>query len=289
MFLEHILNGLSIGSAYALIALGYTMVYGILGFINFAHGDLYMVGAFVGFFAMSVLGLPLPLALVAAMIVTGIFGIIVERFAYRPLRKQARLIPMISSIGVSIALQTVIVLLNGPQTERYPVQDYPIWTIAGARVSSLYVIILSVSLLLMLGLQLLVKRTRMGTAMRCVAESIETTELMGVSTDTVLSFTFFIGSSLGCAAGVLTGVAYHAITPYMGAQAGIKAFIAAVVGGIGSIPGAMLGGMLLGLTEYFTVVFISSSWRDAVAFTVLIIVLLVRPSGILGTQVRERA
>jgi len=289
MIIEHIFNGLSLGSTYALIALGYTMVYGTLGFINFAHGDLYMLGAFIGFYILSKSALPIPVVLIVSMIATGFIGVLVERIAYRPLRKQTRLIPMISSIGVSVLLQTLISLLNGPQTERYAIKEYPIWNIAGVNVSSLNIMILIIALLLMLGLQFIVQRTRIGRAMRCISENIEATSLMGVSTDFIISITFFMGSALGCAAGILTGVVYHAITPYMGNLAGTKAFVAAVVGGIASIPGAMLGGMLLGFTEYFTVVIVSSSWRDAVAFSLLIIFLLLRPNGILGKKTRNRA
>lgn len=288
MLLEHIFNGLSIGSTYALIALGYTMVYGTLGFINFAHGDLYMIGAYIGFFILSISQLPIVLVLILSMIATGIIGVIVERIAYRPLRKQPRLLVMISSIGVSIVLQAIVLLLNGPQTERYKIEEYTIVNILGVNVSTLNIIILIIAILLMLTLNFIVQKTRIGTAMRCVSESVETTSLMGISTDFIISITFFTGSSLGCAAGILTGVVYHAITPFMGSLAGTKAFVAAIVGGIGSIPGAMLGGMLLGFIEYFTVVLLSSSWRDAVAFLLLIVFLLLRPTGILGKKTRER-
>lgn len=290
MFLQQTLNGLSIGSIYALIALGYTMVYGILGFINFAHGDLFMLGAYIGFALVSFLHMNLVLALVLAMLLTGVVGIIVERVAYRPLRRAERLAPMISSIGVSVALQTGVMLVFGPQTERYPIEyEFKLIEIAGTRISILQIIILLVSIVLMFGLHLLVHRTGIGTAMRATAENFEAAGLMGISTDSVISLTFFFGSSLGAAAGVLVGVYYNAIFPHMGLLAGIKAFIAAVLGGIGSIQGAMLGGFILGLAEIYATSYLASSWRDAIAFALLIIILLVRPTGLLGASLQTRS
>lgn len=290
MLINQIFNGLTIGSIYALIALGYSQVYGILGFINFAHGDLFMLGAYVGFLLVSFLHVGLVPALILSMLIVGGIGVLVERVAYRPLRKAARLAPMISSIGVSVTLQTAIVLLIGPQTERYPLEyQFPVLDILGVKISALQIIILVVAIILMLGLELLVQKTRIGMAMRATAENYEATSLMGVSINKVISLTFLLGSSLGAAAGVLVAVYYNAFFPYIGSLFGIKAFIAAVLGGIGSVRGAVIGGFILGISEIFAVAYLSSSWRDAVAFTLLIIILLARPTGILGMKTTVRA
>jgi branched-chain amino acid transport system permease protein len=290
LLINQIFNGLTIGSIYALIALGYSQVYGILGFINFAHGDLFMLGAYVGFLLVSFLHVGLVPALILSMLIVGGIGVLVERVAYRPLRKAARLAPMISSIGVSVTLQTAIVLLIGPQTERYPLEyQFPVLDILGVKISALQIIILVVAIVLMLGLELLVQKTRIGMAMRATAENYEATSLMGVSINKVISLTFLLGSSLGAAAGVLVAVYYNAFFPYIGSLFGIKAFIAAVLGGIGSVRGAVIGGFILGISEIFAVAYLSSSWRDAVAFTLLIIILLARPTGILGMKTTVRA
>ena len=290
MLINQIVNGLTIGSVYALIALGYSQVYGILGFINFAHGDLFMIGAYIGFVLVSYVHLSLLPVLILSIIITGMLGMFVERVAYRPLRKAGRLAPMISSIGVSVTLQTAIILLIGPQTERYPLQyQFPHVSFLGVQISILQIIILIVAIVLMVGLDQLVQRTRLGMAMRATAENFEATSLMGISTNKVISLTFFLGSSLGAAAGVLVAVYYNAFYPTIGSLFGIKAFIAAVLGGIGSVRGAVIGGFILGLSEIFATAYLSSSWRDAVAFTLLIIILLARPSGILGKRVTVRS
>jgi branched-chain amino acid transport system permease protein len=290
LLINQIFNGLTIGSIYALIALGYSQVYGILGFINFAHGDLFMLGAYVGFLLVSVFHVGLVPALILSMLIVGGIGVLVERVAYRPLRKAARLAPMISSIGVSITLQTAIVLLIGPQTERYPLEyQFPVLDLLGVKISALQIIILVVAIALMLGLELLVQKTRIGMAMRATAENYEATSLMGVSINKVISLTFLLGSSLGAAAGVLVAVYYNAFYPYIGSLFGIKAFIAAVLGGIGSVRGAVIGGFILGISEIFATAYLSSSWRDAVAFTLLIVILLARPTGILGMKTTVRA
>lgn len=286
MFLEQFLNGLTLGSTYALIALGYTMVYGIIQLINFAHGEIYMFGAFVGLFLVTVLGVNIGVALIGAMLFCMLLGMLIERIAYRPLRgKSSRLSALISAIGVSIFLSTLMVLIRGPNTTRYPeVMSITNYQFGSISVSSLQIIILIVAGILMVALQVMVKKTRIGKAMRACSQDLEASYLMGVNVNRVISFTFAIGSALAAAGGVLVGIYYNAVWPYMGTMAGLKAFAAAVLGGIGSIPGAMLGGLTLGILEIFGVAYLSSSYKDAIAFAILILVLIIRPQGILGQK-----
>ncbi|HZJ84748.1 MAG TPA: branched-chain amino acid ABC transporter permease [Syntrophomonadaceae bacterium] len=286
MFWEQLLNGLTLGSSYALIALGYTMVYGIIQLINFAHGEIYMFGAFVGLLLVTVFGLNIVVALIGAMIFCMLLGMLVERIAYRPLRgKSSRLSALISAIGVSIFLSTLMVLIRGPNTTRYPeIIKINTYTIGSVSVSSLQIIILLVATLLMVGLQVMIRKTQIGKAMRACSQDIEASYLMGISVNRVISFTFAIGSALAAAGGVMVGVYYNAVWPYMGLMAGLKAFAAAVLGGIGSIPGAMIGGITIGVLEIFGVAYLSSSYKDAIAFAILILVLIIRPQGILGQK-----
>lgn len=286
MFLEQFLNGLTLGSTYALIALGYTMVYGIIQLINFAHGEIYMFGAFAGLFLVTVLGVNIGVALIGAMIFCMLLGMLIERVAYRPLRgKSSRLSALISAIGVSIFLSTLMTLIRGPNTTRYPeVMNITNYQIGSISVSSLQIIILVVAGILMIGLQIMVKKTRIGKAMRACSQDLEASYLMGVNVNRIISFTFAIGSALAAAGGVLVGIYYNAVWPLMGTMAGLKAFAAAVLGGIGSIPGAMLGGLTLGILEIFGVAYLSSSYKDAIAFAILILVLIIRPQGILGQK-----
>jgi branched-chain amino acid transport system permease protein len=308
LFIQLTVNGVTLGSLYALIALGYTMVYGILKLLNFAHGDVYMVGAFIGYGVLSGLGGPLspdlalaPLILLmflAAMLGSGLLGVAIERFAYRPLREAPRLAPLISALGVSFFLQNSVLLLFGAQFRTYnsfvlgspnpelfepgPLID-PVFKIRGVNVQLIQLLVLLVTVGLCLALTVMVARTRVGKAMRATAYDREGAMMMGIDTDRVISFTFFIGSVLAGAAGVMFGLLFSQVFHFMGFLAGLKGFTAAVVGGIGSIPGAMLGGLLVGLTEAYASGYFGGRWAELVVFGILIFVLLVRPQGLLGT------
>lgn len=289
MFLEQLINGLTLGSTYALIALGYTMVYGIIQLINFAHGEIYMFGAFVGLF-MVLAGVNLFVALLGAMIFCMLLGMLIERVAYRPLRgKSTRLSALISAIGVSIFLQTLMVLYRGTNTTRYPeVLASSTFHLGSINISSLQIIILLVSAFLMVALQLMIRQTRMGKAMRACSQDLEAASLMGINANRIISMTFAIGSALAAAGGVMVGIYYNAVWPYMGTMAGLKAFAAAVLGGIGSVPGAMVGGVTLGVLEIMGVAYLSSSYKDAIAFAILILVLIIRPQGIFGQKITKK-
>lgn len=286
---QQLVNGLVTGSTYALIALGYTMVYGVLQLINFAHGEIYMIGAFAGLLLVTVAKVPFPVALLLAMAASAAAGVIIEFLAYRPLRRSSRLAVLISAIGMSIFVQNVGLWIWGPSTRSFlpPFRVVPI-ELAGVRTNSLNVLTLVLALVIMVGLQFLVTRTKLGKAMRAVAQDREAAALMGIPVNRTISFTFAIGSALAAAAGVMVGMLFNAVTPTMGVMPGLKGFVAAVLGGIGNIPGAMLGGIVLGLAETFGVAVLSSQWRDAIAFAILILVLLYRPSGLLGRRVQEK-
>jgi branched-chain amino acid transport system permease protein len=287
--IQQLINGVSLGSIYALIALGYTMVYGIIRLINFAHGDIYMLGAYVGFFATTVFKLSFLPALILAMIVAAAVGVVIERLAYKPLRNAPKIAVLITAIGVSLFLEYSGMLLVTPQPRTFP-EVFPaaIYNVGGIVVNSQQIVILVVSLALMVLLTYIVHRTKTGKAMRAVSFDTDAARLMGIDVDRTVSITFAIGSGLAAAAGVLVGVYYNSIDPLMGIMPGLKAFVAAVLGGIGIIPGAMLGGVILGVIEALVSGFISSTFRDAAAFGILIIILLFRPSGLLGKNVREK-
>lgn len=300
-FLQQLVNGLTIGAIYALIALGYTMVYGILRLINFAHGDVYMVGAYVGFFVARAMGLGdgptllgLAAVLLGAMLGAAVLGLTIERFAYRPLRRSGRMALLITAIGVSLLIENLAVVLWGGAPRSFPLLLAPgNHQIFGLTLSNAQLLIFGVSIALTVLLDWVVYRTRVGTAMRAVSFDVDIARLMGVDTDRIIAFTFALGSALAAAGGVLTAQYNPQIDPLMGIMTGLKAFVAAVLGGIGSIPGAVLGGLLIGLAETFVVgygalVGIPSTYRDAVAFAILILVLLVRPTGILGRATREK-
>jgi branched-chain amino acid transport system permease protein len=295
MFTQQLINGLALGAVYALIALGYTMVYGILQLINFAHGEVYMLGAYLAIIVLGVLtymGLTaysLPLSLLATVLVTMIFcaayGAVIERVAYRPIRNASKLAPLISAVGMSIILQNFVMLSQGKEYKNLPPMLPPNgFTLLGANVSPVQIIILTATVLIMIGLQFFVAKTRLGKAMRATSQDRVMAELVGININQVISITFMIGSALAAVAGVMVTLYYGVVHFFMGYLAGIKAFTAAVLGGIGSIPGAMLGGFMLGLIENFGASYISSVYKDAFAFLVLIVVLIIRPAGLLGQK-----
>ncbi len=288
-FIQQLINGISLGSIYALVALGYTMIYGIIKLINFAHGDIYMLGAYAGFFATTMLHMSFVPALIFAMVAAGIAGIVIERLAYRPMRQAPRIAILITAIGVSFFLEYSMMLLVTPQPRTFPpVFSGTVYNISGLIVNSQQIIILLTAVLLMVALTYIVQKTMVGKSMRAVSYDMEAASLMGIDVDKVISYTFALGSALAAAAGVLVGVYYNSIDPLMGIMPGMKAFVAAVLGGIGIMPGAMLGGVLLGVVEALVSGFFSSTFRDAAAFAILIIILLVRPSGLLGKNIREK-
>jgi branched-chain amino acid transport system permease protein len=300
VYLQQVINGLTIGSVYALIALGYTMVYGVLEMINFAHGDVYMVGSFLGLLVLALMGpsaslvggsvaLVLALTLLGAMAGCALLGVGIERLAYRPVRGTSRLGPLIAALGVSLFLQNAAMLIVGTRPKAFPpLIEKHLYHVAGAVFTNLQVLILAASLGLMLLLDQFVRRTRWGRAMRAVAQDAEVASFMGVEVNTVVILTFLIGSVLAGGAGIMVGLYYGIVDFFMGYIAGLKAFTAAVLGGIGNLRGAMLGGLLLGLAESFGAGFIGAQWRDVIAFAVLITVLVFRPGGVLGEQLPEK-
>ncbi|MFN0280091.1 MAG: branched-chain amino acid ABC transporter permease [Pyrinomonadaceae bacterium] len=301
-FVQQLINGLTIGSIYALIALGYTMVYGILRLINFAHGDIYMVGAYAGFILATALGFAAQpsafgfvVTLVGSMAIAAAIGMAIERFAYRPVRKFSKMTTLITAIGMSLLIEYLFVFIFSGTPRSFP-QLLPsdnITLFGNATISTSQILIFVVSILLMMLLQWIIFKTKIGKAMRAVSFNINSAKLMGINTDFVIAFTFALGSALAAAGGVLTAQYNPKIEPLMGIMTGLKAFVAAVLGGIGNIPGAVLGGLLIGAAETLVVGYgshigIPSTYRDAVAFAILILVLLIRPAGLLGTNVQEK-
>ncbi|NLU13369.1 MAG: high-affinity branched-chain amino acid ABC transporter permease LivH [Gammaproteobacteria bacterium] len=300
-FLQQLLNGLTVGSTYALIAIGYTMVYGIIGMINFAHGEVYMIGSYVTFIALTglaMLGLEsLPLMIFGAfalsIIVTSAYGYSIERVAYRPLRGSNRLIPLISAIGMSILLQNFVRIAQGARDVAMPSLVTGGVTIGDeasfhASLSYMQIIIFATTLIAMIALSIFISRSRTGRACRACSEDIKMTGLLGINSNAIIAITFVIGAILAAVAGVLLSLYYGVVNPYIGFMAGLKAFTAAVLGGIGSIPGAVLGGLVLGVTEAMPSGYFSSQYKDAVAFALLILILLFRPTGILGRPEVEK-
>jgi branched-chain amino acid transport system permease protein len=318
-FLQQLINGVSLGAIYSLIALGYTMVYGVLKLINFAHGDVYMVGAFMGFYLANGIGargaqmvgmspdgfvargllgggtmepslITALVVMLLAMAICAALGVIIERFAYRPVRKYSRLTALITAIGVSLLLENGGQVLFGAEPKFFPelFTKQNVNLVGGASVNTADIIVLVIALALMVALQLIVYRTKTGRAMRAVSFNLQSAKLMGINTDRIIAFTFALGSALAAAAGVLVAIRIPRIDPLMGILVGLKAFVAAVLGGIGNIPGAMLGGLLIGITETMVVGYLSPTYKDAVAFAILILILLFRPSGLLGTVAQEK-
>ena len=298
--IQQIFNGLSLGSIYALIALGYTMIYGILRFINFAHGDVFMIGAFAGYylgilfsFSSGTITSTLPLAvliLVGAMAACSLLGFTIEKLAYKPLRGSPKLTILITAIGVSLFLEYTGQLVFGADPKSFPslLENKPVVNLAGAVIGSNPLVVLVTAGVLMYVLRLIVMKTKIGTAMRAVSFNPTAASLMGINISSVISFTFIIGSSLAGAAGILYGLNYPSIDPLMGILPGLKAFVAAVLGGIGNIPGAAIGGMIIGLLETFVTGYISPTYRDAIAFGILILILLFKPTGLLGKKEIEK-
>jgi branched-chain amino acid transport system permease protein len=294
-FLQQIVNGVSLGSIYALIALGYTMVYGVLRLINFAHGDVYMLGAYAGYYLSRRLRGEEPSLLSALIVMAGsmlacaLVGMVIERFAYRPVRRASRLTLLITAIGVSLFIENGAQLVFGPDPKFFPsLAPRADFRLGAVRVTSEQLTVIVVSFLLMQALRFFILKTRTGKAMRAVSFNLDTAKLMGISTDGIIAITFALGSALAAAAGVLIGMQIPKIDPLMGILYGLKAFVAAVLGGIGNIPGAVLGGLLIGVSEVMVVGYLSSTYRDAIAFGILILVLLLRPQGILGRVQKEK-
>ncbi len=295
-FFQEVVNGLTTGALYSLVALGFSMVYGVLKLLNFAHGDLYMIGAYIGYFVLQWFGgaahvnIAVPLLLVimfvlAAGLVGGL-GVAIERFAYRPLRDAPRIAPLITAIGISFFLESSALLLFGAQYRVYNTSEFISLSsgiqIGSVTIDSVQILVLVMGIVLMAGLRLLVNRTKLGKQMRAVAADREAAEMLGINVNFTITATFFLGSALAGVAGVMGGLLFNQVTPTIGFIVGLKAFTAAVVGGIGSLPGAMLGGLLIGLAESFATGYISSTYTNLLVFALLIVVMLVRPSGLLG-------
>ncbi|MBR5582500.1 MAG: branched-chain amino acid ABC transporter permease [Phascolarctobacterium sp.] len=288
-FCQQLINGISLGSIYALIALGYTMIYGIIKLINFAHGDIYMIGAYFGFFATTQLGVGFIPAIIIAMAGAAVVGIIIERIAYRPMRNAPRIAILITAIGVSFLLEYGMILFVSPQPRTFPAVFTPsVYHMGPLVANSQQLVILISAIILMVTLSYIVNSTKAGKAMRAVSFDADAARLMGINIDKVISMTFALGSALAAAGGVLVGVYYNSIDPLMGMMPGLKAFVAAVLGGIGIIPGAMMGGIILGVVEAMVSGFLSSTFRDAAAFGILILILLYKPAGLLGKNIREK-
>ncbi len=292
MFVQHLFNAVTLGSLYGLIAIGYTMVYGILRLINFAHGEVFMLGAYFVFFGISLFNLPWGIAVIGAIVVSSLCGIFVDKIAYKPLRAAPRISALISAIGVSFLIQNLAIVVFGgiPRPVQRPDWLVQVIKIGEIRIIPLAIVVPIVTLLLVLGLLWIVYRTKPGLAMRAISKDIETTRLMGVSVNRIIAFTFGLGSALAAASGIMWALRYPQIQPFMGLVPGLKAFIAAVFGGIGSIQGAVIGGMLLGIIEIMAVAFFPqlSGYRDAFAFVLLIIILLLKPTGLMGEKLEDK-
>ena len=294
--LQQLINGLSLGAIYALIALGYTMVYGVLRLINFAHGDVYMLGAFAGYFLANALNLDANPSILGAIVVTlgamaicGAIGVLIERFAYRPVRHHSRLTSLITDIGVSLLLEYGGQVAFGANPRFFPQMiRAEVYSVGGVQITNQNLLIIVVAIVMMFGLEFIVHRTRIGKAMRATSFNLSVAKLMGINTDYVIAFTFALGSALAAVGGVMVALAIPRIDPLMGLMTGLKAFVAAVLGGIGNIPGAMIGGVLIGLLETWIGATAYSTYRDAAAFAVLILILLFRPAGIMGTATVEK-
>ncbi|MGE5484458.1 MAG: branched-chain amino acid ABC transporter permease [Ignavibacteriales bacterium] len=300
-FLQQMVNGFTVGSVYALVALGYTMVYGILRMINFAHGEMFMLGSYIALTLMvshyvNVLAvipnllLALVCIFIVSMMVVALAGVAIERIAYRPLRKAGRLAPIVSALGISIAVQNAVMLIYGTQYQVFPEGLVPevVWRIGGVQITPMQIVILGISVSLMVALYTFVQRTPLGTAIRATALDHDAARLMGIDVDRIILTVFLIGPALGAAGGIMVGLYYRQVNFTMGWTYGLKAFTAAIMGGIGNIPGAMIGGLLLGILETLGAGYVSTGWKDAFAFFILITILVFRPTGLLGERVAEK-
>ena len=287
--IQTLISGLSLGSIYALIALGYTMVYGIAKMLNFAHGDVIMIGAYAGIVAVAQLGLPPVIAVVLSIIICAVLGMLIEFLAYKPLRAAPPLSVLITAIGVSYFLQNIALLIFGSQQKAYPtVVTLPSFRLGGVTIDGITILTLAITAVIMVVLTLFINKSKLGKAMRAVSEDKAAASLMGISVNRTITLTFAIGSALAAFASIFYGMTYVYIKPTTGAMPGIKAFTAAVFGGIGSIPGAMLGGILLGVIEQMSKTYISTLWADAIVFGVLVLVLVLKPTGLLGKKISEK-
>lgn len=288
-FLQQLVNGVSLGSIYALIALGYTMVYGIIKLINFAHGDVYMIGAYVGFAVTTYAGLGFVPALIISMVACSVLGMTIEKIAYKPLRNSTRIAVLITAIGMSLLLEYVMMYFVGAEVRSYPkLLSASVLKFGNVIISMQQIYIIVTAIALMVILQYVVNKTKVGKAMRAVSADPDAAQLMGIKVDSTISFTFAIGSALAGAGGVLVGIYYNSIDPLMGMMPGLKAFVAAVFGGIGSIPGAMIGGLSIGMLETLVSGYGFSMYRDAAVFAFLIVILILKPSGLLGKNTKEK-
>lgn len=290
-FSQQLVFGFTLGCFYALIAIGYTMVYGVLRLINFAHGDLLMVSAYIAFFGIVVFHLPWPISFLVAAILTGLLGILIDRGAYRPLRRSPRISALITAIGISFLLENVALVLVGGRPKSFPMPDLftGLFKVGGVTIPALSIWVVAITAVLLAAVQYVVRMTRIGMAMRALSRDMETVGLMGVDVNRVISFTFVLGSVLAAAGGILWGMKYPAVEPFMGVLPGLKAFVAAVLGGIGNVTGAALGGLVLGVAEIL-IVAVKPEWsgyRDALAFCILIVILLTRPTGIMGEELPD--
>lgn len=294
-FIQQMINGLTLGSVYALIALGYTLVYGIIKLLNFAHGDIFMVGSFVSYYLILSFNMNVFVAFLGTMAITAVLGVITDQVAYKPLRSAPRISALITAIGVSYLLRNGMIVLAGAETRAYlqafdnvPSFVNQSFQVGNITVRAMQVILLVTTIVLMVLLQFIVQKTKMGKAMRAVSVDADAAQLMGIDTNTVIAFTFVLGSALAGASGMLVGMYYNSISPMLGAGYGTKAFVAAVIGGIGLVPGAVLGGYLLGMIEVMITAYGNSMIRDAVVYIILIIILLIRPAGLLGKNQSEK-
>jgi branched-chain amino acid transport system permease protein len=289
VLLQQLINGLMLGAVYALIAIGYTLVFGVLGMLHLAHGEVFMVGAFVGLVLATQFSGNVLIALAGAMIATGLLGVLIERVAFRPLRHAHHLAPLATTLGVAIVLQETTRAYFGAEQRGFPASvGLEPWQLGPIRVASVQVFILAAAIGLMAAVHLFLRRTRAGRAVRATAENPVVAGLLGVNVDRAIMLTFFVASALAGAAGVLVGIAYNAVNPFIGVQMGIKGLVVMLLGGLGNVPGAMIGGVLLGVLEVMGVAYLASSYRDAFAFGAVMLVLLLRPEGLLGLRLAQR-